>query len=111
MVVCMPAWYGHGGLLVGVVAMSVSAVGLLERSIWADGAKRRRAHCGALLPATYGLLGEDLDRVFVQTLGKVCVVALGACLGWKKWTRGRHWLGTQMELTLIFCFILANAYS
>jgi len=50
----MPAWYGHGGLLVGVVAMSVSAVGLLERSIWADGAKRRRAHCGALLPATYG---------------------------------------------------------
>ena len=59
----------------------------------------------------YGLLGEDLDRVFVQTLGKVCVVALGACLGWKKWTRGRHWLGTQMELTLIFGFILANAYS
>jgi hypothetical protein len=26
----MTAWYGHGGLLVGVVAMSVSAVGLLE---------------------------------------------------------------------------------
>ena len=43
MVVCMPAWYGHGGLLVGVVAMSVSAVGLLERSIWADGVNRRRA--------------------------------------------------------------------
>jgi len=39
----MPAWYGHGDLLVGVVAMSVSAVGLLERSIWADGVNRRRA--------------------------------------------------------------------
>ena len=43
MVVCMPAWYDHGDLLVGVVAMSVSAVGLLERSIWADGVNRRRA--------------------------------------------------------------------
>jgi len=76
----MPAWYGHGGLLVGVVAMSVSAVGLLERSIWWQTASIGGGHCGALLPSTYGLLGEDLDRVFVQTLGKVRVVALGACV-------------------------------
>jgi hypothetical protein len=55
-----------------VVAMSISALGRTKPEDRSGGRidDARGRHCGALLLATYGLLGEDLDGVFGQIIGQ-----------------------------------------